>query len=119
METKKLELNHDIALDRHKTFQALSSELGYKCLSASEHEALLAKSTKSEEDIKADVDEQVQAKLADLQRQLDHELEKSKLAHAVDIARLEAEITHLRADKKEKEAPEKPEPVSSAPASSG
>jgi membrane carboxypeptidase/penicillin-binding protein PbpC len=97
VETKKQELSKDIALDRFKALKDLSDELGYKYISIAEHAALLAKATKQEEDVKKDVDAQVQTKLEALQRQLDHELEKQALKHAVDIARLEEEVKHLRA----------------------
>lgn len=96
VDEQKQQLEARLKLDKFGVLKQLCEELGYACMSNAQH-AMLAERTRTAE---AAIDEQVktkvQEKLAQLQAQLDHELEKCRLTHAVEVARLQAEIKHIQ-----------------------
>jgi len=104
LETKRAELeaavvaeNFKIMNDRYAGLKQLCADLDHAFVTNSEHQALLKRASKTEEEVKAEVAEKVATKLEDLQKQLDHELEKRNLVHRLETSNLEAEVKALRA----------------------
>jgi len=103
LETKRAELEAAVTRDQHKVMQdrylmlkTLCSDLGHAYVSNSEYQALAQKAAKTAEDIKTEVAEKVANRVEELQKQLDHELEKRNLLHRLETASLQEEVKLLR-----------------------
>jgi len=96
VEQKLQQITTDVTNDRYKVLKDICTELDHTCISNAEHERLLANATKSKEQVDADIEKRVAQKAEVLQKQLEHELDKTQLVHAVKLAQLTEEIKHLR-----------------------
>jgi len=128
-------LHFEYTNDKYKLLEKLNDELGYVSLSKDEYKKMVDKYDNLKKEMDSEVENKITDKTRELQSELTHRVEKHELEQKLNVVKLEETIRHLELEKKmlndrlkekEKEQPRQqpqqppqPQPVQSRRSSKG